>query len=73
MYFVATVPGTCVIVARTSGSSARCCCCAAARSPAFTASIIMRYGFGTMLAVTPMSPVAPIARCGSTFASSPEK
>ena len=26
-----------------------------------------------MLAVTPMSPVAPIERCGSTFASSPEK
>ena len=30
-------------------------------------------GAGAMFAVTPMSPVAPIARCGSTFASSPEK
>ena len=26
-----------------------------------------------MFAVTPMSPVAPIDRCGSTLASSPEK
>ena len=73
MYFALTVPGTCVMTARTSGSRRWCSAVAAARSPRFTASTIVRYGVAVMFAVTPMSPVAPIARCGSTFASSPEK
>ena len=33
----------------------------------------MRYGALVMFAVTPIRPVAPIDRCGSTFVSSPEK
>ena len=71
MYFAATVPGTWVMVARTSGSSAWCAAVAVARSLAFTASTMVRYGSGAMLAVTPMSPVPPIARVGSALASSP--
>ena len=46
MYFAATVPGTWVMTARTSGSSCLCAAVAAARSPALTASTIARYGVG---------------------------
>ncbi len=34
---------------------------------------MVRYGVAVMFAVTPMSPVPPIARVGSAFASSPAK
>ena len=73
MYLVETVPGTWVMTARTSGSSFLWAAVAVARSPALTASTICRYGVAAMLAVTPMRPLAPMARCGSTLASSPEK
>ena len=44
MYLAATVPGTWVMTARTSGSSDWCAAVAVVRSPAFTASTITRYG-----------------------------